>query len=29
MNYRSAMPNDKDDILLLDGDRIKFEFPDK
>ena len=29
MDYRSAMPNDKDDILLLDGDRIKFEFPDK
>lgn len=27
-DYRAALPSDKEDILLLDGDRIKFDFPD-
>ncbi len=28
-DYRAALPSDKEDILLLDGDRIKFDFPEK
>lgn len=28
-DYRAALPSDKEDILLLDGDKIKFNFPEK
>lgn len=28
-DYRAALPSDKEDILLLDGDKIKFDFPEK
>ena len=27
-DYRAALPSDEEDILLLDCDRIKFDFPD-